>query len=283
MKWTSIAATASLSLLASLSIATATAAPRSNTATARALQERSPDVLTARKATRAATVTSAPSALAAAAALPPVEDVLDVDSFGRNVTYLGLAQTKGVQLLDDCTGVDPAETVCITRPPGDGFYLFNETGLGTYKLPGKSTKSLLCFNITPFLTINYHNESAAPRLASFGGFTTMTIANPVLDDPALLDPATGLPFNGVIESGLNVYRETFTLAAGAMDQKRMAVSRGCNAGFISKRSLMDDYGLSETLANKFFRQPITITFGLTGSVRSADLMLLTTGVRFYGD
>jgi hypothetical protein len=281
MKWTLLAAAATLALTTATA---ADAAPRSSVATARALKERSADVPTARPAAaKRAELLAAPAALASAAALPPIEDVLDVDSFGRNVTYLGLAQTKTVEILDDCSFADPTLEVCIVRPPGDGTVALNETNLTTYKLPGKSTKSLLCFNITPFLTINYHNESAAPRLASFQVSSTMTIANPVLDDPTLLDPLTGLPYNGVIETGLTVYRENFTLAAGAIDQKRMSVSRGCNAGLITKRSLMDDYGLSETLANKFFKQPITITFGLTGIVRSADFMVLATGVRFYGD
>src|SRR5262245_33322469 len=101
-KWTACAAAAALTV-ASLS---AGAAPAG-----RSQVEKSPDVLVPGRASKripekaAVPLVLAPNALAAASS-PTVEDVGDADSFGRNVIYLGLAQTLPVTVTDDCTGSD---------------------------------------------------------------------------------------------------------------------------------------------------------------------------------
>ena len=78
--------------------------------------EKSPDVLLPQQARKSVSAREplllAPSAVAAAAA-PTIEDVGDADSFGRNVTYLGLAQTMSVTVLDDCSTSDPTVERCI--------------------------------------------------------------------------------------------------------------------------------------------------------------------------
>jgi hypothetical protein len=280
MKWTSFAAAAAIALTTA---SAAEAAPPRGSATDRLAVEKSPDLVARKPGVRRYESFAAPLAGPAAAAAPPVEDVGDADSFGKAVIYLGSAQTKQVSITDDCTGSDPATDVCILRPPGDGFVDISEPSLAVHKLPGKATKSLLCFAFTPILFVNYGNDTAASRLAQMQVFMDVKIENPVLDDPTLIDPTTGLPFNGEILTALTAYRETFTLAAGAIDHKRMSLSRHCIGGLLSKRALVEGYGFTEALANKFFRNPTTITLGASGAVRSADFFNLIYGVRFYGD
>ena len=75
---------------------------------------------------------------------------------------------------------------------------------------------------------------------------SITIDNEVLDDPTLIDPGTGLPFGGVLALGLSTFTDIHTLQPGETDFKAMQMSRSCIAGIVSKRALVDNYGLTET-------------------------------------
>lgn len=223
----------------------------------------------------------------AQAAPPTVEEVGDADSFGRDVIYLGNAQTGIVALQDDCTP-DP------TAPPGptDRCIVLNaqpsatswmEDGLATLQLPADSTKSLICFALTPSVNYEFNNlTGAAQPNARFTGRALITIENEVLDDPTLIDPGTGLPYGGKMQLGLSTYSESRSIAAGEREQKSMFLSRHCIGGLVSKRSLVGS-GLSETQAKQFFKKPMKFTFGSSGTVQMVDFANYFYGIRLYGD
>src|SRR5687767_1439958 len=110
MKWNVMAAASALALST-----LGSAAPKS------AVVESSPDVLRPQAAKKASARVSTPLVLAPALVSPfaavTAEDVGDPDSFGRNVTYLGLAQTLAVALVDDCSTSDPTLERCIVNNP----------------------------------------------------------------------------------------------------------------------------------------------------------------------
>lgn len=224
---------------------------------------------------------ASPSAIAAAA--PTVEEVGDPDSFGRNVTYLGLTQTLPVVVLPDCTGSDPTLERCIVAAAAPLSTPFNESGLATLSLPAKASKSLLCFTVTPLVQVQWFNGLATPANARFNASASIVIDNDVLDDPSLVDPVTGLPYGGTLTVGLSTFQDLHTLQPGETDNKTLFMSRGCIAGIISKRALVDNYGLSETQAKEFFKKPMTLTFGARGAVALADAMSYFYGIRLYGD
>ena len=183
MKWTACAATAALIVTFN-----AGAAP------VRGLVEKSPDVLApAQLKTKPAEKAALPLVLAPTllAAAPTIDEVGDVESFGKNVIYLGLAQTLPVTVTDDCTGSDPTLERCLIANAAPGTTTFDEAGLATMSLPAKASKSLLCFTLTPFIFVNWQNSTGAPQLARFSANADITIANPLLNDPALIDPNTG--------------------------------------------------------------------------------------------
>lgn len=223
----------------------------------------------------------APLGLAAAA--PTVEDVGDPDSFGRNVTYLGLTQTQPVVILPDCTGSDPTLERCIVANAAPGPTPFNESGLATINLPAKASKSLLCFTLTPLVQVQWFNPLATPANARFSANAVITIDNEVLDDPTLIDPGTGLPFGGVLTVGLSTYSDFHTLQPGETDVKTLFMTRSCIAGVVSKRALVETYGLTDTQAKEFFKKPMSLSFGSRGSVALADFTSYFYGIRLYGD
>jgi hypothetical protein len=278
MKWIALVAASAISVT---SIA-AGAAPAK-----RATVEKSPDVLRAQQIRKDAARTTAPLLLLApgvtAAAAPTADDVGDPDSFGRNVTYLGLAQTLAVTVLDDCSASDPTVERCIVANPAPSPTTFNEAGLATMNLPGKATKSLICFALTPFIQIQWENFLATPAQARFSGNALINIDNEVLDDPTLIDPNTGLPFGGVLSLGLGTFTDFHTLQPGETDFKAYQTSRSCIAGIVSKRALVESYGLTETQATQFFKKPMTITFGARGTFALSSFASYFYGIRLYGD
>ncbi len=135
MKWTALVA-ASAMTISSLS----GAAPKG------AAAESSTDLLRPRQLQKSLKPAELPPLLAPGIGIafaPSVEDVGDPDSFGKNVTWLGLAQTQGVAIQDDCTGSDPTVERCIVGAPAPAPTVFDETDLATINLPAKATKSLL--------------------------------------------------------------------------------------------------------------------------------------------
>ncbi len=210
-------------------------------------------------------------------------DVGDADSFGKNVTYLGLGQTLPVILTDDCTGFDPADSRCIVQQPAPLLTPFDEDGLGVMTLPAKATKTLMCFTLTPFINLQWRNDTAAQQVARFNAFAIITIDNAVLNDPALIDPTTGAPFNGSLQVALATWRNSHSIGAGQFETQSSQQSRGCIAGVVSRRQLVETYGLTDTLAKEFFKKPMTIHLGSQGNVAMSQFTQYFYGIRLYGD
>jgi hypothetical protein len=210
----------------------------------------------------------------------PPGDVGDPDSFGRNVQWLGLADGE-VDLLDDCTG-DTFACQPLAAPPGVTSFSFED--LGHITLPARAAHSLLCYWFSPFLTIGYGNDSAAPVVAKLNYTPTVTIENSVLDDPSLIDPNTGLPFGGQLLTGLtSSERFEVPLPAATHITERTRDSAVCIAGLISLNTLVQNYGLTDAQARDFFRQEMTLRLNVTGSAQYVDTATLYFGWRIVGD
>lgn len=233
-----------------------------------------------RKLSLRAAQAAAPISISAAAVSD--EDVGDSDSFGRNLRWLGLAD-MAVELTDTCPGTDP-DAGCQVLNPAPAFTPFAFEDLGHITLPGKSTHSLLCYWFSPVLTVRYANPTANPVLARLRYSPTLTIENPVLATPGLIDPTTGLPFNGKLLTGMTS-SELFEvpLAPGVAFTERTRDSAVCIAGFISRKSLADTYGLSDAQIKEFFKKPTTVRMNISGSAQYVESASLYFGLRIIGD
>lgn len=232
-----------------------------------------------RLAQRASDVGGAP-----AKAGPTEEEVGDVDSFGRNVVWLGLTDMR-VDLSDACPvpGGDP-DAACVVVNPAPALTAFNFEDLGHVTLPAKSAHSLLCYWFSPFLNITYQNPTAAAVVARLSYSPTLTIENPVLDDPALIDPSTGLPFGGSLITGMtSSERFEVPLAPGQQLFERSRDSAVCIAGFMSRKTLVLNYGLSEAQAKEFFKKETTVRLNISGTAQYVDNASLYYGLRIVGD
>jgi hypothetical protein len=214
-------------------------------------------------------------------------DVGDADSFGRGVVYLGLAQTGTVWFQADCTP-DPSNPFgpddrCIVLNPAPDATFFEEAELAVVRLPPKATHSIVCQAVTPRETFQFNNTTGVPApSAAFNASITVRVESVVLNDPTLIDPATGLPYNGSYRVALPTYSESRSLAADERASKRIVMTRDCIGGLISRAFLVDS-GLAEAQADAFFKNPITLHVGAQGSARLVDFAAFSAGIRLYGD
>ncbi|GGA87150.1 hypothetical protein GCM10011521_26980 [Arenimonas soli] len=251
-------------------------------ATAPALADdsfRSPDVKKALAAGRAAIL--AERAGLARKAAPTPEEVGDADSFGRNVKWLGLLSGY-IYLLPDCSVPgEPADPRCITLNPAGAPTPFAAEDVAVVTLPGRSSHSLICHWQTPIAGVAFANYGATRAPYQFRVFPTYRIESEVLD--GLSDPNTGTPYNGAIEVGVGAINVSGYLEPGDFVLEQFTQTRTCIGGIVSKRSLVNGYGLTEAQARRFFREPITIRMSLQGQATLVDSANINFGTRLTGD
>ena len=219
-----------------------------------------------------------------AAAAPTIEEVGDVDSFGRAVRWLGVTQMD-VVLSDVCPvpGGNP-EAACVALNPAPASTAFAFEDVARIELPGKAADSLLCHWLSPFLNIEWNNPTAVPATARLTYQPTLTVESEVLDDPSLIDPGTGLPFGGRLTTAMTASEHfEVPLDAGQSLDERMRDSAVCIAGFLSRRALVNNYGLTEAQAKQFFKKPITVRMNISGEVQYVGNASLIFGLRIVGD
>jgi hypothetical protein len=177
----------------------------------------------------------APAIPGTTAAPPTVDEVGDIDSFGRNVRWLGIRQAN-IDLLDICPP-DPEEGFACQPLAPAGTTVFEFEDVARFVLPAKASRSLLCHWFSPYLQLDWSNPGAAPVLGTLTYSPTLTVENPVLDDPSLIDPTTGLPFGGSLLTGMSASeRLVAPLAPGMAYSQRQRDTATCIAGFVSRRA-----------------------------------------------
>jgi hypothetical protein len=211
-------------------------------------------------------------------------DVGDSDSFGRNVVWLGLTSAF-INLDPGCPfpGSGP-DDLCQTLAPAPAVTSFNYPDAARIQLPAKATHSLLCYWFSPVLNVFWHNPTASPVIGRLRYNPTLTLENPVLDDPALIDPTTGAPFAGkLLTSMTSSERFETPLAPGVQFFERTRDSAVCMAGLISRRALVDTYGLTDAQATQFFKKPTMVRLNVSGSTQFIDSAGMIFGLRIVGD
>jgi hypothetical protein len=232
------------------------------------------------------TAKRAPIAARLADPIYPVteDEVYDVDSFGRYVKWLGLASAF-INVQSGCPKPTTPDEYCqeLNTTPG-AFTAFTFNDAARIKLPKGASNSILCYWFSPVLTVNYNNPTAARVIGRFRYSPTLTIENPVLADPSLIDPTTGAPFGGqLLTSMTSSERFEESLEPGVTLNERTRDSTVCMAGFISHKSLILNYGLTPAQADDFFASPTTVRMNISGSTQYVGNASMVFGLRIVGD
>lgn len=223
------------------------------------------------------------------AGAPTAAQVGDADTFGHTVIWDGLISTGTINFAADCTPApgDPApgpDDRCVTLNPAPAVTTFDLPDIGRIWLPGKSSHNILCHWTSANGAYSLFNGTGVSANGRIRLTPYLRIESTVLNDPSLIDPNTGLPFAGVLETAPGTtYSDAKTMAPNARDTQRFSDSRVCIAGAISRQGLIDGYGLTNAQVDAFFKNPMTIKFGLRGSASLVDFASMIYGVRIMGD
>ncbi len=125
---------------------------------------------------------------------------------------------------------------------------------------------------------HYSNPGSTPAVSLLRYNPTLTVDNPLLADPALIDPTTGAPFGGHLTTSMTS-SEIFQvpLPRRTTITERTRDSAVCMAGFLNRRMMIDTYGLTEAQADEFFKKPMTIHLNVSGAARGGRLRQLHAG------
>ncbi|MEP7015785.1 MAG: hypothetical protein ABI925_10115 [Verrucomicrobiota bacterium] len=226
------------------------------------------------------------------AASPTVDDVGDVDSFGHSAQYMGVASGSIVLQTDPCPAPTPTPSPSTNPANGDQCFQIVDTSVSQsfdaenscrINLPKNSTKDMIYPVLNFFYTYNMNNTGASGDQARFQFTGNITIVSDVLNDPSCIDPNTGLPCGGklVFQFTPNRVFDDRHLDSLEHAQVRLTLTRAGNAG-INKANLVSS-GLSSTLVDKLFKNPMTLQLNVVGSVKRVDFAQITTNMRLFGD
>jgi hypothetical protein len=215
-------------------------------------------------------------------------DVGDADSFGRNAKWIGLMSSGTIYLTDFADDCDPAnfqggpDDHCVVLNPQPALTTFDFPDVARMVIPAKSSNSLFCHVQTPISSTLLGNNTASQLNARVLYNPVFTFENPVLNDPALINTDTGLPFNGKVVFTLPGISHQLSLQANETFLGRDDESRVCINGMISKIQLKA-LGLSDAQASNFFKQDTIVTMGINGRAQGVVFSSIINNVRWMGD
>lgn len=212
----------------------------------------------------------------------------DTDSFGRFAKFIGLMSTGTILMQSDCsvaaTGPLGPEDHCVVTNPAPALTNTTLNDVARMIIPAKSSNSLFCHWQTPVVVYAFSNATGVYQpSARFVATPIYKFENAVLNDPSLIDPNTGLPYGGSFSTSLSGIRHARSLQPGEYQMERDTGTRSCIAGVVSKKNLMEGYGLTATQAANFFKNDTIITMSLQVQGAMLDFAVINYGTRFMGD
>ena len=228
-----------------------------------------------------------PNANAVTPAAVTAADVGEPDSFGKNAKVLGIAASGAILIDPTC---DPAnvgplgpDDHCITVPdPSVPVPATTFNDIARITIPGKSADNIIYAIANHTISFDMINTDVAPGQCRISYGPTVTIESDALTDPSLIDPTTGLPFNGSFTTGgVGTYFTNKTLSPGADEFQTQSYSRANTTGF--SRSFFAGLGLPNNVINQLYKNPMTIRLNVRVSSRCVDSAVLIFTMRFLGN
>ncbi|MEP7074373.1 MAG: hypothetical protein ABI878_01075 [Acidobacteriota bacterium] len=214
-------------------------------------------------------------------------DVGDPDSFGRNAQFLGFASAGFILIDPTCDpadiGVLGPDDRCITVPdPSVPVPTTTFNDIGRITIPGKSVDNIIYAIANHTLSFDVNNTTAGPTQARLSYSPSITIESVALNDPSLIDPNTGLPFNGSFTTtGFGTHLFNKTLAPGALEVVTDSYTRANTAGF--SRVFFQALGLPNNVINQLYKKPMTIRLNVRVSSRWVEFATIGYSIRFLGN
>jgi hypothetical protein len=216
---------------------------------------------------------------------PPTDaDVGDAASFGRNVRWLGVVSNERVYASTNCASILAQVPGADCRQIADATYSTSDfERIASIRLPARASNSLLCHWLSRAVSVRFNNPTATPVQGRMTFTPYFTVENPVLNDPALINPTTGAPFGGELTVSAGTEDEIVALLPNLPIQRTRRDAMVCQSGMVSKRALVETYGLTPTLADSFFANQTTVWLNAEVTTQYAEAFSFIGGLRIVGD
>lgn len=229
-------------------------------------------------------------ALAVSAAVSPA-DVGEVDSFGKSVKFMGIASSGVIYVYSSCDpavlltdldltlGVDD-RCLAVANPAVTTTAIFDN--VARINLPAKANSNILYMINNHSINWSFQNPTVGNVSALMGYSPRVTIESVALNDPAAINPDTGLPMNGSYTTTGNGSKSiSQTLVQNEFANFLESYSRANTAGF--SRTFFAALGLPNNIIDELYKKPMTIRLGARVSVRNVPFGQYFYTARFLGN
>jgi hypothetical protein len=213
----------------------------------------------------------------------------DPDSTGRAVKYLDSMSGTIISYYtpdSQCFQfvpplLPPIRPITCVALSADGLKTLPATSVGEIVVPANQSRSMLSLNMQPVADYSLNNPSETRGTFLVSTLVTVAIESSVLNDPTLINPRTGQPFNGKIEESFRWFFDRRTAQPG--DSFSIGNKMPFELTIVSRQILGSWYGLSSTRAALVFARPITVKVGLTGNLIGSGRANFFMSGRLFGD
>ncbi|MBK8147555.1 MAG: hypothetical protein IPK58_04915 [Acidobacteria bacterium] len=218
-------------------------------------------------------------------------EVGEPDSFGKNAKFLGIASSGYAIIYSSC---DPAilqtdlgvvlgpDDRCLAVPNPNVTATAVFTDMARITFPARTASDIIYMINNHSINWDSTNDTAANLFGTMSYAPRVTIESVALNDPAAVDPNTGLPLNGSFTTtGNGTKFSSGLLAPGAINSYVESYSRANTLGF--SREYFRALGFPNSVINSLYRNPMTIRLGMRLSVRGVPYGQYVYTARFLGN
>ena len=213
----------------------------------------------------------------------------DTLSLGSTARFAGLAGSTRVYLAAVCpvAGQAAGDRCVVIDPVLGNSTAYDEQDIGYTVLPRAVVRRInLIYQITN-ITYEYQLQNTTGAQVPNGFFSTQPYLtfesnSPALNDPACIDPNTGLACGGkavIFISAQNTVNRS--LAAGERDRQHNMFSRAGSTG-IGKQAFLN-VGWPQATVDEIFDRQITIRLNVKGSARYVTDAFVNYELRLFVD
>ena len=223
---------------------------------------------------------------------PTAADVGDAESFGHPALYMGA--TSGFVTLA-ATGTCPAptptpspapngDTFCDELNPAPAQTNFSHDNICRINLPKKATRTVIYPVLNIFLNYQLQNSTGVDQPQGLLRFNAgISIQSAALNDPACVDPGTGLPCGGKLTLLFDYnYRDDRSMKDGDRQRLRETLVRAGNTG-LTRAQLQALLGLTPAAVDALFTGPMTVRLDISGAAKMVTDASITCNMRLFGD
>lgn len=214
------------------------------------------------------------------------QDVGDLASFGKEAKFFGYANTGTVLIRSDCSNLGfplGADDRCFAINATTNSVSFNVRDIGRIYFPKKTFLNVI-FLLSRheysyyFANLTTQNQNGVLQYRPY-----FTLESDVLNDPGLINPQTGLPFNGQVDIGAAGGKSlSKTLFPNYRERENLGYGTASVSG-LTKKYFIENFGLPAQVVDALFYEKMAIRLNIRGLTANVIDGNFNYAVRFIGN